>query len=166
VPEEIREIKAIKSEAPQPLAHYREGVKTGPWAFASDYKTGVAPAARREAAFPYYGSDIKLQTRYVLDNPERTFAAAGSSLDKVVKAQVFLTDLNNLTALTKSGVSILQFRRRVLAIITEMARSLPKRRNTLPVAGLIGPGDRKSVQPTSCRYLRVCVFSRSRPDAM
>ena len=92
--------KIIKSEAPRPLAHYNEGAQVGPWVFpagqiASDYKTGVAPAARRNPGFPYYGSDIKLQTRYVLENLRKTFAAAGSSFEHVVKAQVFLTDLKN-----------------------------------------------------------------------
>ena len=46
-------------------------------------------------AFPYYGSDIKLQTYYILKNLRKTFEAAGSSLDHIVKVQVFLTDLNN-----------------------------------------------------------------------
>ena len=45
--------------------------------------------------FPFYGSDIQLQTEYVLKNLKKTFEAAGSSLDHVVKAQVFLTDLND-----------------------------------------------------------------------
>jgi enamine deaminase RidA (YjgF/YER057c/UK114 family) len=55
----------------------------------------VPQQARKHAGFPYYGSDIELQTAYVLDNLKITFEAAGSSLDNVVKAQVFLTDLNN-----------------------------------------------------------------------
>jgi enamine deaminase RidA (YjgF/YER057c/UK114 family) len=55
--------------------------------------TGIARSGRRHEAFPYYGSDIKLQTEYVMRNLQRTFEAAGSSLDKIVKAQVFLTDL-------------------------------------------------------------------------
>jgi len=62
---------------------------------ASDFKTGLAPEARRDPAFPYYGSDIKLQTRFIMESLKRTFAAAGSSLDKIVKAQVFLTDLKH-----------------------------------------------------------------------
>ena len=93
-------IEIIKSGAPRPLANYNECFKVGPWVFAagqiaSDYKTGVAPEARRNPAFPYYGSDIKLQTHYVLGNLKKTFEAAGSSLDQVVKAQVFLTNLND-----------------------------------------------------------------------
>src|SRR6202011_4438656 len=42
--------------------------------------------------------EVKLQTRFVLENLEKTFAAAGSSLDHVFKAQVFLTDLNDFHA--------------------------------------------------------------------
>ena len=65
---------------------------------ASDFKTGVPAEARKHPNFPFYGSDIKLQSHFVLNNLARTFAAAGSSLDHVVKAQVFLTDLNNFAA--------------------------------------------------------------------
>jgi enamine deaminase RidA (YjgF/YER057c/UK114 family) len=93
-------IETIRSNAPRPLAHYNEAIRCGPWVFAagqiaSDYKTGVPAEARRKPGFPYYGSDIKLQTRYILNNLEKTFAAAGSALENVVKAQVFLTDLQN-----------------------------------------------------------------------
>src|SRR5512144_413937 len=92
--EKAMKIDVIKSGAPRPLANYNECFKVSPWVFAagqiaSDYRTGVAPEARRNPAFPYYGSDIKLQTRYVLGNLKQTFEAAGSSLDHVVKAQVF-----------------------------------------------------------------------------
>jgi reactive intermediate/imine deaminase len=96
-------LKAIKSAAPRPLAHYTEAFQAADLVFAagqlaSDFKSGVAPAARKHPNFPYYGSDIKLQTAYVLKNLKRTFEAAGSALDHVVKAQVFLTDLNDFHA--------------------------------------------------------------------
>jgi enamine deaminase RidA (YjgF/YER057c/UK114 family) len=64
-------------------------------ALATDFKTGVAPQARINPAFPYYGSAIKRETRYILDNLAKTFKAAGTSLDRVVKAQVFLTELSD-----------------------------------------------------------------------
>jgi reactive intermediate/imine deaminase len=103
VPRPGLEHKVIASDAPRPLANYSEGFVLGDLVFAagqiaSDYKTGVPAEARRHESFPYYGSDIKLQTQYILKNLKRTFEAAGSSLDKVVKAQVFLTDLNNFAA--------------------------------------------------------------------
>src|SRR5688572_5927494 len=85
---------------PTPMAHYCQGILAGDTLYAagqiaSDYKTGVPPEARQGGNFPFYGSDIELQTEYVLKNLAKTFAAAGSSLDHVVKAQVFLTDLAN-----------------------------------------------------------------------
>ena len=93
-------IKVVKSGAPRPLANYNEAFVVGDLVFAagqlaSDFKTGIPPEARKQEGFPFYGSDIELQTTYVLENLKRTFEAAGSSLDHVVKAQVFLTDLND-----------------------------------------------------------------------
>ena len=95
-------IKQITSANPKPLANYSEATLAGGMIFAagqlaSDFKTGVPPEARKHPNFPFYGSDIKLQTEYVLSNLGRTFEAAGSSLDHVVKAQVFLTDLNDFS---------------------------------------------------------------------
>jgi enamine deaminase RidA (YjgF/YER057c/UK114 family) len=100
VPRRDLERAVVTSSAPRPLAHYSEAFTLGSHVFAagqiaSDYRTGVPPEARKQAGFPFYGSDIELQTAYILENLKKTFAAAGSSLDQVVKAQVFLTDLNN-----------------------------------------------------------------------
>jgi reactive intermediate/imine deaminase len=99
LPSARREAIAVP-DIPRPLAHYTPATRVGELVFAagqiaSDYKTGVPPQARVDAAFPFYGSDIKRQTRYVLDNLARTFKAAGTSLDQVVKAQVFHTSLEN-----------------------------------------------------------------------
>jgi reactive intermediate/imine deaminase len=90
----------VTSSVPKPLANYNEAFRSGELVYAagqlaSDFKTGVPPEARKKENFPYYGSDIELQTDYVLKNLKTTFEAAGSSLDHVVKAQVFLTDLND-----------------------------------------------------------------------
>src|SRR5438094_306022 len=90
--------RVVRSAGPRPLANYSEAVVVGDLVFAagqlaSDYQTGVPREARVDAAFPFYGSDIQRQTRYVLENLAKTFKAAGTSLDQVVKAQVFHTDL-------------------------------------------------------------------------
>jgi reactive intermediate/imine deaminase len=95
--------EVVTSEAPRPIANYSEAFTLGNFVFAagqiaSDYKTGVPTEARKHPNFPYYGSDIKLQTRYILENLKKTFGAAGSSLENVVKAQVFMTDLKNFAA--------------------------------------------------------------------
>jgi enamine deaminase RidA (YjgF/YER057c/UK114 family) len=123
-------IEVVKSDAPRPLAHYNEAVKYDSWVFAagqiaSDYKTGVPPEAKRHPEFPFYGSDIKQQTRYVLNNLKKTFAAAGSSFDNVVKAQVFLTDLDNFSGFDE---------------IWREYFSVPPPRTTVGTTGLLVPG--------------------------
>src|SRR5262249_47259009 len=77
--------------------------KTGHLVFASGQiasvdGAGVAPEARIDPAFPYYGSAIKRQTRFILDKLSKTFEAAGTSLDHAVKAHVFHSDLRNFDA--------------------------------------------------------------------
>src|SRR5437879_6794748 len=88
---------------PNPLPFYTAAARAGNLVFAagqlaSDFKHGVAPEARVDPAFPYYGSAIKKQTRYILENLAQTFKAAGTSMAQAVKAQVFLTDLANFNA--------------------------------------------------------------------
>jgi len=95
--------KPIRSENPRPLANYTEAFRVGDLIFAAgqlatDFRTGIPPEARIDPNFPFYGSDIKLQTRYILENCRRTFQAAGAALDKVIKAKVYLTDLKNFSA--------------------------------------------------------------------
>jgi reactive intermediate/imine deaminase len=90
--------EVIRSDNPAPLAHYTEAFRIGDMVYASgqlatDFKNAIAPAARPHPGFPGHGSDIRLQTEYILQNLQRTFAAAGSSLDHIVKAQIFLTDM-------------------------------------------------------------------------
>ena len=94
---------AVSSSNPKPLAAYTEATRVGDFVFAagqlaSDFKTGVPKEARKDPNFPFYGSDIKLQTRFVMEHLKNTFAAAGTTLDHVVKAQVFLTDLDHFAA--------------------------------------------------------------------
>src|SRR4029079_18676643 len=123
-------IETIKSNAPRPLANYNECFKVGPWVFAagqiaSDYQTGVPAEARKRPGFPFYGSEIKLQTHYVLSNLKKTFEAAGSSFDNVVKAQVFMTDLNNFNAFDE---------------VWREYFKVPPPRTTIGTTGLLVPG--------------------------
>jgi len=95
--------RIVQSGNPRPIAHYTEAFTVGGLVFAAgqlptDFKTGVPPEARIDPNFPFYGSDIKRRTHYILQNLARTFEAAGGSLDNVVKAQVFLEDLNDFNA--------------------------------------------------------------------
>jgi enamine deaminase RidA (YjgF/YER057c/UK114 family) len=102
----VRKDGSIKPEvintdaAPHPKANYSQATVAGDLVFlagqlASDFQTGVAPEARVDPAFRFYGSEIESQTDYVTKNIETVLKACGSSLDNVVKAQTFLTDLDD-----------------------------------------------------------------------
>lgn len=87
-------------DIPEPLTNYAPALRVGNLVFAAgalatDFNTGIAPEVLIDPAFPYYGSAIKRQTNYILDNLAKTFRAAGTSLDRVVKAQIFLTNLSD-----------------------------------------------------------------------
>lgn len=127
--------------APRPMAHYCQGVIAGETVYAagqiaSDYKTGVAPEARQDPAFPYYGSDIQKQTRYVLQNLRGVFEAAGCGLADVVKSQVFMTDLNDFHYFDQ--------------VWKEFFPSPPPR-TTVEVSGLLVPGCRVEIDLTAVR---------------
>ena len=92
--------KVFASAAPRAPVNYSEAMAVGDFVFAaglmaSDYKTGVPAEASVDPAFPFYGSEIKRQTRYILKNFETVFAAAGTSLDNVIKAHVYLKNLRD-----------------------------------------------------------------------
>jgi len=127
--------------APAPMAHYCQGVLAGETLYAagqiaSDYKTGVAPEARQDPAFPFYGSDIQKQTRYILQNLRSVFEAAGCGLENVVKSQVFLTDLKDFYYFDQ--------------VWKEFFPSPPPR-TTVQVSGLLVPGCRVEIDLTAAK---------------
>ncbi|HKO08472.1 MAG TPA: RidA family protein [Alphaproteobacteria bacterium] len=140
-----RKVIATKA-APTPLAHYCQGIVVGDTVYAagqiaSDYKTGVAPEARVDPAFPYYGSEIQRQARYILENFRATFKAAGCELKDVVKAQVFLTDLADFFHFDQ---------------IWKQYFPAPPPRTTIGIGGLLVPGckveiDLVAVKPNVAR---------------
>lgn len=84
----------VSAKAPQPITHNPHAVKVGPYVFVSglyptDFKTGIP--VKSDPVFPFAGpSDIERQTEYVLKNLAEILESAGSSLDRVVKTEVFL----------------------------------------------------------------------------
>ena len=129
------------SGSPTPQAHYAQGLLVGETLYvagqlASHPATGVAAEARQDPAFPYYGSNIQKQTRYILQNLRNVLKAAGLSLDDVVKSQVFLTDLSDFYYFDQ--------------IWKEFFPSPPPR-TTLQVSGLVVPGCRVEIDLTACR---------------
>lgn len=125
--------------APTPMAHYCQGILAGETVFAagqiaSDYVTGVAPEARQDPAFPYYGSDIQKQTRYILQNLRGVLEAAGCGLKDVVKSQVFMTDLNDFHYFDQVWKDFFPS---------------PPPRTTVQVGGLLVPGCRVEIDLTA-----------------
>jgi 2-iminobutanoate/2-iminopropanoate deaminase len=83
-------IKKIETtEAPAAVGPYSQGTETEHFIFVSgtlpvDPKTGKVVE-----------KDIKVQTDRVIENMKAVLGAAGSGLDKVVRCDVFLQDMND-----------------------------------------------------------------------
>jgi 2-iminobutanoate/2-iminopropanoate deaminase len=80
-------------QAPAAIGPYSQGIRTGNLVFtagqiALDPATGLV-----------VGPGIAEQTTRVLENLKAILEAAGSSLDKAIKATVFLTDFNDFAAM-------------------------------------------------------------------
>lgn len=117
-----------------PLYHY--GAKCGPWIFtsgllATDFNDAIAPDAGTTATFPYYGENGRLQTAHVLKQLEAVLAAGGASLQDVVKAEVYLTDLKDFFRLDE--------------VWREFFPVDPPARTTAPVKSLGVPGARMAI---------------------
>ena len=82
---ELQEIRTEK--APAPVGPYSQAIEMDGWIFAS----GQIPLDPETGEI--VGGEIEDETRQVLSNLEAVLRAAGSGLDRVVRATVYLTDL-------------------------------------------------------------------------
>ncbi|MGO4572116.1 RidA family protein [Microvirga sp. 2TAF3] len=85
----------LTPHALRPLGPYSQATKAGGLVFVA----GQLPLDRNGALVGK--GDIKAQTQAVLANIAAVLDAAGSSLDKVVKTTVFLTNLDHFTAMNE-----------------------------------------------------------------
>ena len=86
---------------PRPRVAYSPLVKAGPFVYvsgqlASDFSTGVPPAAKINAEFPNHGSDIERQTDFVLGYLRTLLDAGGSSMENCLLLGVYQTDPEEL----------------------------------------------------------------------
>ena len=81
------------AHAPAAIGPYSQAVQAGPFVFTS----GQLPVDPKTGAFA--GSTIEEQTRQSLKNIEAVLKEAGLAMDAVVKTTVFLSDMNNFTAM-------------------------------------------------------------------
>jgi 2-iminobutanoate/2-iminopropanoate deaminase len=75
------------STAPTPVGPYSQAIVAGGFVFASG-QVPIDPASGKLVP-----GEIETQTERVLENLARVLEAAGSSLDQVVRASVYLVDL-------------------------------------------------------------------------
>ena len=90
----MKEIIAT-DKAPSAIGPYSQGVKANGMVFTS----GQLPIDVATGAFVAGG--IAEQTRQSILNVKAILEKAGSSLDKVVKTTVFLSDMNNFAEMNK-----------------------------------------------------------------
>ena len=88
--------EAIHSKnAPAAIGTNSQAIRTGELVFLS----GQIPLD--PATMELVGGDFEARARRVFDNLAAVVAAAGGSLDQIVKLTVFLTDLNNFATVNR-----------------------------------------------------------------
>jgi 2-iminobutanoate/2-iminopropanoate deaminase len=80
-------------DAPKAIGPYSQAIKTGNLLFLSG-SLPFDPAGKAD----YSKLDVTTQTRRVIDNIALTLSAAGLTLDDVVSATVYVTDVNDFAA--------------------------------------------------------------------
>ncbi|CAB5091322.1 RidA/YER057c/UK114 superfamily protein [Olavius algarvensis associated proteobacterium Delta 3] len=92
----MSEIKAIKTTgAPAAFGPFSQGVKTDTLVFA----TGQLPLD--PATGEVVSDDVQEQTRQVMNNLKAVLAEAGCSMDRVLKATVFITSMDDFTKMNE-----------------------------------------------------------------
>jgi 2-iminobutanoate/2-iminopropanoate deaminase len=81
--------------APKAIGPYEQAIRVGDWV----YTAGQIPIDPQTGNFVEGG--ITAQTRQVLKNLQAVLEAAGSSLDRVVKATVYLRNMSDFGAMNE-----------------------------------------------------------------
>jgi 2-iminobutanoate/2-iminopropanoate deaminase len=103
-------------DAPQPIGPYSQAIKAGGFVFASG-QIALDPATGK-----LIEGDIKAQTERVLKNLSAVLAAAGSSMDRVVRTTVFLKNISDFPAMNE--------------VYGQFFKNEPPSRSTVQVAAL------------------------------
>ncbi len=81
-------------QAPAAIGPYSQAMEVNGYIFTSGQ---IALTAEGE----FLGGDIQQQTHQVFANLKAVLEAAGTSLDKVIKATVFMSDMNEFVAMNE-----------------------------------------------------------------
>ena len=89
--------KAVTTDkAPRPIGPYSQAIIDGDLLFLA----GQGPHRSRDRRATNLG-DIASQTKRTLDNIKAILEAAGSSLDKVIRCNVYLKDIGDFAAMNE-----------------------------------------------------------------
>ena len=87
---------AVETEkAPRPIGPYSQAIVEGDFIFLA----GQGPTNPATGKVEY--GDVGSETRRTFENMKAILEAAGSSLDKVVKCNVYLKDINDFAAMNE-----------------------------------------------------------------
>lgn len=115
----MAELEQIKTTAaPAAIGPYSQAIKTGSLVFMS----GQIPM--NPATMELVEGGIEAQTRQVFENLASVAAAANSCLQNTVKLTIYLTDLNNFTAV--NSIMAEHFQEPYPARATIQVNALPK----------------------------------------
>ncbi len=88
--------KGIHTEnAPAAIGPYQQGIRLGNWVFTSG-QIALDPATGN-----FLAGEIEQETELTLKNIEAILQAAGLSMDHVVKATVYLSDMNDFARMNR-----------------------------------------------------------------
>ena len=85
----------VTDKAPRPIAPYSQAIIEGDFIFLA----GQGPGNPQTGALEM--GDVASQTVRTLDNMKAILEAAGSSLDKVLRCNVYLKDINDFAAMNQ-----------------------------------------------------------------
>ena len=111
----MREVISTKDD-PQAIGPYTQTIKANALVFVSG-QVAIDPANQQVVS-----GDVAMQTDRALKNLSAILTAAGSELEKVVRATVFLKNMNDFTAMN--------------AVYGKYFKSAPPARSTVEVARL------------------------------
>lgn len=85
----------LTDKGPKPIGPYSQAVKSGGFLFASG-QVSLDPRSNE-----FVAGDIRQQTERVLENIKAILEAGGTNLHHVVKATVFLKDMNDFAGMNE-----------------------------------------------------------------
>ena len=91
----MKRIPVTTDKAPKPVGPYSQAIIEGDFIFLAGQGPGNPHTGQLERG------DVTIETTRTLENIKAILEAAGSSLDRVVKCNVYLRDINDFAAMNE-----------------------------------------------------------------